>query len=312
MKTKKVSIILPSYNHAPFLEKRLDSIISQTYQDFQFIIIDDCSTDSSVSILEKFRNTYPHLIKHFIINPQNSGSGYKSWKKGIELADTPYIWVAETDDYSEPQFLERTVASLDANPHMALVFCGNNVVDENDFIFSNSDRRTVRLNVPAGELGIFPKETFLENMPFKTFITNGSSVVFRKPQIPLPEEFFNYRQMTDGFIWTYLLENQSFGFINEKLNSFRKHQGATTIRMYHRHLKEVFLEKADYVHYFDIQGKFSEFIDEYLRLYVWHNKSKSFDFEVVDKFNNQPYRRYHYLRKWLGYFISRSLQRIFK
>ena len=77
-----VSIIVPNYNHAPYLEQRFDSIYNQTYQDFEVIILDDCSTDASKSIIEKYRN-HPKT-KHIVYNSSNSSSPFKQWNKGID------------------------------------------------------------------------------------------------------------------------------------------------------------------------------------------------------------------------------------
>ena len=87
----KLSIILPCFNHAKFLQERLDTILNQTYNDWELIIIDDKSTDKSLEILSEFVKKNGSRVKHFVINQSNSGSGYYSWKKGIELAQTKYI-----------------------------------------------------------------------------------------------------------------------------------------------------------------------------------------------------------------------------
>ena len=56
MTTPRVSVIVPNYNHAPYLRQRLDSIFNQTFQDFEVIILDDCSTDNSKEVIEEYRN----------------------------------------------------------------------------------------------------------------------------------------------------------------------------------------------------------------------------------------------------------------
>jgi glycosyltransferase involved in cell wall biosynthesis len=67
----KVIIVVPNYNHARFLRQRLDSIFRQTFQDFEQILMDDCSTDASRSIISEFANN-PRVRTEF--NPENSGS----------------------------------------------------------------------------------------------------------------------------------------------------------------------------------------------------------------------------------------------
>src|SRR5690606_22327942 len=149
-------------------------------------------------------------------------------------------------------------------------------------------------------------------MPFSTFITNGSSVVFRKPESGFPGHFFNYKQMTDAFLWTYLISSKKFAFLNKKLNSFRRHSSATTVRMYKHHVRQIFFEKADYLNYFGLNQKFKIFVKEYLRLYVWHHKSKIFDFEVINRIQGIPFKKMIYLRLLLVFFVKKSFSKIFK
>ena len=104
--TPTVSIIVPNFNHAPFLRKRVDSILGQTYQDFEIILLDDCSTDESRSILREYSDR-PHVRLAF--NDANSGSGYRQWNKGVSLARGKYVWIAESDDYADGNLLQRLV-----------------------------------------------------------------------------------------------------------------------------------------------------------------------------------------------------------
>ena len=97
-----VSVILPNYNHAEFLPERLDSIYNQTYQNLEVIILDDCSTDESVSILNNYKN-HPKTA-HFVINKENTGSPFIQWEKGFKLVKGDVIWIAESDDYCDLNF----------------------------------------------------------------------------------------------------------------------------------------------------------------------------------------------------------------
>ncbi len=110
MKNDLVSIILPNYNHAPYLQERLESIFNQTHKNIEVIILDDASTDDSLSILKAYEN-HPK-VTHFVLNKKNSGSPFKQWKKGLELVKGDYIWIAESDDRSELNFLETQLEQL--------------------------------------------------------------------------------------------------------------------------------------------------------------------------------------------------------
>ena len=126
----KVSVIIPNYCHARFLNRRIDSVLNQTYDDFEVIILDDCSTDNSRDIIETYRH-HPR-VSHIVYNEKNSGSTFVQWDKGFELAQGQYIWIAESDDYAEPDFLATTVPLLDAHPGARLCLTGSYVVDGND------------------------------------------------------------------------------------------------------------------------------------------------------------------------------------
>src|ERR1700722_2974587 len=103
----KVSVIIPNYNHAPYLRQRIDTVLGQTLQDFELILMDDCSTDDSRSIIAEYANDPRIRIE---LNKKNSGGTFKQWKKGIALAQGEYVWIAESDDYSDRRFLEKLIA----------------------------------------------------------------------------------------------------------------------------------------------------------------------------------------------------------
>lgn len=80
-----VSVIVPNYNHASYLVARIESILNQTYQDFELILLDDCSTDDSREVLLKYKDN--PKVTHLVFNEQNSGSPFIQWHKGVQLAE---------------------------------------------------------------------------------------------------------------------------------------------------------------------------------------------------------------------------------
>ena len=97
MRMPLVTVIIPNYNHAKYLRQRIDTVLNQTYTSFEVIILDDCSTDNSKDIILSYKDN-PH-ISNIVLNSENSGSTFKQWNKGFELAKGDYIWIAESDDY---------------------------------------------------------------------------------------------------------------------------------------------------------------------------------------------------------------------
>jgi len=94
-----VSVIIPNYNYESYLKQRIETVLNQTYQNFEVIILDDHSSDNSRDIIETFRQN--EKVTHIVYNQINSGSPFIQWVKGIELAIGKYIWIAESDDYSD-------------------------------------------------------------------------------------------------------------------------------------------------------------------------------------------------------------------
>lgn len=125
----QVSIIVPNYNHGKYIKQRLDSIINQTFTDYELILLDDYSSDESRDILLSYKNN-PH-VSHIILNTQNSGSPFLQWEKGIKLARGKYIWIAESDDYADIHFLEYTVKALTLHPQAHICYTGSFIIDTN-------------------------------------------------------------------------------------------------------------------------------------------------------------------------------------
>src|SRR5262245_50376289 len=103
----KVTVITPNYNHARYLPQRLDSILAQTFADFELIILDDASTDNSREVIQAYAARDPRITA--IVNPVNNGSTFKQWNLGLGRARGEYVWFAESDDYAEPTLLEALV-----------------------------------------------------------------------------------------------------------------------------------------------------------------------------------------------------------
>jgi glycosyltransferase involved in cell wall biosynthesis len=115
--TPKVTVLMPVYNVAPYVYEAITSILNQTYQDFELLIINDGSTDSTRDVVLKF--TDPRI--HFVENEQNIGLA-NTLNKGIELAQGEYIARMDGDDISLPHRLEKQVAVLDQHPDIDI--CG--------------------------------------------------------------------------------------------------------------------------------------------------------------------------------------------
>ena len=103
MENFKISVIVPVYNTSKYLEKCLDSLINQTYKELEIIIVEDCSTDNSKSLLEKYKKFENVTI---IYNDRNMGLSY-SRNVGLAHAGGNYIGYIDSDDYVQSDYYEK-------------------------------------------------------------------------------------------------------------------------------------------------------------------------------------------------------------
>ncbi|MFM8468992.1 MAG: glycosyltransferase family A protein [Limisphaerales bacterium] len=117
METPSLTVIVPNYNHAALLPRCLDAVLAQTLQPLEVIVIDDCSTDSSWTIIQDYARRNPVIQAHR--NEQNRGVIY-GVNRGIELARGEYLYFAPADDETRPTLFEKSFAILRQHPEAAL------------------------------------------------------------------------------------------------------------------------------------------------------------------------------------------------
>lgn len=210
-----ISIIVPNFNHRKFLPQRLETIFNQTFQDFEIILLDDCSTDGSWEYLKQFEH-HPK-VSHCIRNEFNSGSPFKQWKRGIELSKGDLIWIAESDDRSELNFLERCVPYFES-VGVGMVMAASIYVDGNDQVLGEAP-----IACPPG---YYNGTHFMRNyMYFQNQILNASAVIFRKSYVnySILDRIGEYRLSGDHLFWTSLMRECNVVIFEDYLNYFRWH-----------------------------------------------------------------------------------------
>jgi glycosyltransferase involved in cell wall biosynthesis len=223
----KVSVVVPNYNHARFLRQRLDTILAQTFQDFELILLDDCSTDDSRSVLSSYSSD-PH-VSAVAFNEKNSGTTYKQWNKGVSLARGEYVWLAESDDYSDPRFLARLVAVLDAHPKVQFVFCRSYSTTEDGRPDGFGDARFLGYDQDCWEKDYCRdgREVCRTYMIRSNILPNASSVVFRKAAYQAVGGADDSMRLNgDWKLWASLMMEGEVAYISEPLNYYRFHNSA--------------------------------------------------------------------------------------
>ncbi|SNY15304.1 Glycosyltransferase involved in cell wall bisynthesis [Orenia metallireducens] len=123
----KISVIMSVYNNQDYLRESIESIINQTYKDFEFIITDDCSTDNSVNIIREYTNKDKRII--FVQNKENIGLT-KSLNKMIEIASGEYIARMDGDDIAKLNRFEEQIKVFKENRDVDMVFSNVLLIDE--------------------------------------------------------------------------------------------------------------------------------------------------------------------------------------
>ena len=219
-----VSVIVPNYNHARYLQRRIDSILTQTYLDFELILLDDCSTDQSRDILESYRDN-PKVRVEF--NAKNSGTPFKQWNKGVRMARGRYIWIAESDDYADPRFLAQMVPILDEQMEVTFAYCRSWSIGEDDqrFGFADSYLSYLDANHWTANFIVDGVEECRRFFVLCAPVPNASSVLFRKDvyeKVGRADE--GLRLCGDYKVFAAMAVEGKIAYLAEPLNYYRSHR----------------------------------------------------------------------------------------
>lgn len=315
--TPFVSVIIPNYNHASYLNQRIESILAQTFQNFELLILDDVSTDNSKEIIEQYRN-HPK-VSHIIYNENNSGSTFMQWQKGIEQAKGEWIWIAESDDWCEQSLLENLINLANISDKIGLAYCMS--------VFYNRDENTQSAQNSTSHIEelIESKDFILKKLvPFNTII-NASAVIFKKSlYLKVSKDYTKYKLAGDWFFWAELSQYCDVAICGKYLNYFRQHDIKVSMDTKKKGLN--YPEEIEVLKYFEKKKYISEdqcqnaLVKHYLRFKyskfpfnegVIEKTEKLFRQNLIKSSQNRISKidlrnkiEYKYLRKIFNYFFE--------
>jgi glycosyltransferase involved in cell wall biosynthesis len=231
-----VSIIVPNYNHERFLRKRLESIYGQTYRHFEVILLDDRSSDESVTVLEEYAHRYPDITR-LIVNETNSGGVFHQWKRGIELARGELIWIAESDDFCSLDLLEKLVPFFDNDAIMLAyaksIFVQGEAEDEiwniHDYL-SDIDKNLWNKSFVSSAHTLVNEAWAIKNI-----LPNASSAIFRNAKnLPLlnDPQWQKMRICGDWIFYLHIIRGGLVAYTPEATNYYRLHDANTSVSTY--------------------------------------------------------------------------------
>jgi len=219
-----ISVIVPNFNHAHYLDERIGSILEQRLAPDEIIFLDDCSSDDSLALAKAWatKSAIPFTI---ISNKSNSGSTFQQWAKGIERATGDLVWIAESDDCAHPRFLER-MAPLFLDPQLTLAYCDSQAIGAEGEILSQSYRfytdslsetKWLTAYVNRGD------QEIAEALAIKNTIPNVSAVLFRREALAgCIASLKGFRYCGDWWAYVECLRRGDIGFCPQVLNSHRR------------------------------------------------------------------------------------------
>ncbi|MCR4961649.1 MAG: glycosyltransferase [Lachnospiraceae bacterium] len=203
--TDKISIIVPVYNAEKFIKETIRSVLSQSKQEWELLLVDDCSTDSSASIIESFDDDRIRLIKM-----EDNLGAYAARNRGVKEAEGRYIAFLDADDLWEPEKLEHEYAFM-TERNAGFVFTGYEFADEN--------------GVGKGSIVKVP-----ETLPYKKALHNTTiftSTVMIDRNI-IPDDLImmpNIKSEDTATWWNILRAGYTAYGLNENLVRYRRVKG---------------------------------------------------------------------------------------
>lgn len=217
----KVSVVMSVYNGELYLREAVDSILDQTFTDFEFIIIDDGSTDTTWQILSAYNDPRTRLVR----NHENIGLT-RSLNKALALARGEYVARQDADDVSLPWRLARQVAFLDATPGVGLVSSSYEVIDP-------EGRRLRTVTVPTSDSDI--RSHLYKRNPF----CHGAAV-FRHACIEAVGGYReSFRVAQDYDLWLRMAERFELANLGDPLYRWRLRPEAISSEQTERQLRFV-------------------------------------------------------------------------
>jgi glycosyltransferase involved in cell wall biosynthesis len=169
-KVPKVSVLIPTYNYAHILDETIQSVLNQTFADFELIIIDDCSKDNTDEVVQKYLSD-PRIS--YYNNPVNLGL-VGNWNKCLSLAKGDYIKFLCADDKFRSDLLEKFVAVMEEFPKVSLVVCNKTMIGTSNVMVELPFK-----NLHSG------REIIYHTLNTKGWLGEPSSVMFRRSNLDL-------------------------------------------------------------------------------------------------------------------------------
>ncbi len=232
-----VTAIVPNYNHARFLDERFASILEQTYNNVEVVILDDCSTDGSRELINSYVARLGGENFRYVPNDRNSGNVFRQWRKGVELAKGDLIWICESDDTAERDFLEELVPTF-TDLAVQIGFGRTQFVDENGYEMRGLDSHRESTEPGAWKQARSQPAASWFARPFsiKNIIPNVGGCIIRNQTVAedVWAEASQYSVLGDWYLYLVLSRGGKIAYRPEAVSYFRQHGDNTSTNSFDR------------------------------------------------------------------------------
>ena len=311
MQQPKISVCIPTYNYGRYLSEAIESVLNQSVTDFELLVVDDSSSDSTDNVMQKYaaQDSRVRYIRHEI----NQGM-VENWNFCLREAHGKYIKFLFGDDFfTSTQTLDKMLTAMESDESISLVGASRIIVDKNSI---------------QTDLRRYGSKSFIENglnvinmclLCRQNLIGEPTAVMFKKSQ-SIRGFDTKYKQIVDLEMWFYLLEQGKFAFLNEPLCAFRVHNEQQTAKNAKQntllvdtsHLYNCYLRK----HYINLNWFNMHYLEYNYTYKVWKTYfKKDSDLKCICKIINDygsikfysyllPYKIYNLLVKLIKYLKS--------
>ncbi len=235
MEKSLVSVIIPAYNHENYVQGTIKSIIEQTYQNVELIVIDDGSKDSTWQKIQELQNECEKRFVRVVFETKENEGSCKTLNKLLSLAQGEFVYIIASDDLAKPNAIEKEVEFLVQNKDYALVVGDNEIIDsegnkvywdDNKALVYNRNEAKFLTNVayiqPSWNFN-FNSETFgtYETLYIANYVPNG--YLIRKSIFDTIGEFTPEAPLEDFWLMLQISKYAKMKYLNEILLSYRWH-----------------------------------------------------------------------------------------
>ena len=217
LKIPTLSVIMPAYNSEDYIEEAILSVVNQTFQDFELIVIDDASTDATVAIIKKFQKKYPGKIHLITLSENQNCGGDKCANKGMEIASGKYIARMDADDIADPTRFEKQIKFLEKNKKVFLVGSNAYVINRKGEIIGEKNEPLSSEAIYKAYFGFHP--LIHPTCTFRARLKNGKKFSYEIKHSANNDYYTFYKLICQGY---------KFVNLDEKLLKYRIHNNNAT------------------------------------------------------------------------------------